>query len=236
MPLLRRHRPDRQPVPSRTGRVRTPLGPSRRVLIDSLLDVLGRIGHWGYLVLFLATSLESAAFLGFFVPGETITVLAGVLCSAGVFDLPQTLVIATAGAIIGDSIGYELGRRLGRPWMERRGWLGGMHGGVLARVDDLFARHGGQAVFLGRFVGFLRVMAPFVAGASRMRYRTFLLYNATGAIVWATAFVLLGYFLGESWTVAEKWIGRAGLALGALVVIAAFVWWRRRRPGTGSPA
>lgn len=178
--------------------------------------------------MFLATSLESAAFLGFLVPGETITVLAGVLCSAGVLHLPQTLVIAMVGAIVGDSIGYELGRHLGRPWMERHGRLVGMHGGALARVDALFARHGGKAVFLGRFVGFLRAMAPFVAGASRMPYRSFLLYNALGAVVWATAFVLLGYFVGESWAVAEKWIGRAGLVIGALVVIAAVVFFRRR--------
>lgn len=150
------------------------------------------------------------------------------LCSTGVLALSETLVIATAGAIIGDSVGYELGRTLGRPWLERHGGLVGMHGGMLSRVDALFARHGGKAVLLGRFVGFLRAMAPFVAGASRMPYRTFLLYNALGALVWAPAFVLLGYFLGESWTVAEKWIGRAGLVIGALVVIAAVVFFTRR--------
>jgi undecaprenyl-diphosphatase len=187
-----------------------------------------RLGHWSYLVLFLGAALESSAFLGFLIPGETIVILGGVLCSAGVLALWETLVIVTAGAIIGDSIGYELGRTLGRPWLERHGRLVGMHGGMLSRVDELFARHGGKAVLLGRFVGFLRAMAPFVAGASRMPYRTFLLYNALGALVWAPAFVLLGYFLGESWTVAEKWIGRVGLVLGVLVVIAAVVFFRRR--------
>jgi membrane protein DedA with SNARE-associated domain len=168
--------------------------------------------------------LESAAFLGFFVPGETIVILAGVLCSMGVLDLPQTVIVATTGAIVGDSIGYELGRHLGRPWLERHGRLVGMHGGVLERVDALFAQHGGKAVFIGRFVGFLRAMAPFVAGTSRMPYRHFLLYNALGAAVWAVAFVLLGYFLGESWTLAERWLGRVGLGLGTIVVAAA-AWW-----------
>ena len=141
-------------------------------------------------------------------PGETIVILAGVLCSVGVLDLPETIAIATVGAVIGDSIGYELGRHLGRPWLEKHGRLVGMHGGVLARVDLLFARHGGKAVLIGRFVGFLRALAPFVAGTSRMPYRRFLLYNALGGAVWATAFVLLGYFLGASWTVAERFSGR----------------------------
>jgi membrane protein DedA with SNARE-associated domain len=175
------------------------------------------------------------------VPGETIVILAGVLCSAGLLNLPETIVVATGGAIVGDSIGYELGRCLGRPWLERHGRLVGMHGGVLARVDTLFARHGGKAVLIGRFVGFLRAMAPFVAGASRMPYRRFLLYNALGGGVWATAFVLLGYFLGESWSVAERWIGRVGLVIG-VIVIAATAWWlyraRERQKGakTAPPA
>ena len=150
-------------------------------------------------------------------------------------DLPQTIAITIAGAIIGDSIGYELGRHLGRPWLEKHGRLVGMHGGMLTRVDTLFALHGGKAVLIGRFVGFLRAMAPFVAGASRMPYRRFLLYNAFGAVLWAIAFVLVGYFLGESWTIAERWIGRVGLVLGVLVIAAA-AWWihrvRERHKGT----
>jgi undecaprenyl-diphosphatase len=104
-----------------------------------------------------------------------------------------------------------------------------MHGGVLARVDALFARHGGKAVLIGRFVGFLRAMAPFVAGASRMPYRRFLLYNALGGVVWAAALVLLGYFLGESWSVAERWIGRVGLMIGVIVVVATALWLHRVR-------
>jgi membrane protein DedA with SNARE-associated domain len=163
------------------------------------------------------------------VPGETIVILAGVLCSAGILNLPETIVVASGGAIVGDSIGYELGRYLGRPWLERHGRLVGMHGGVLARVDALFAQHGGKAVLIGRFVGFLRALAPFVAGASRMPYRRFLLYNAVGGAIWATALVLLGYFLGESWSVAERWIGRVSLVIGAIAVAAAALWLHHAR-------
>ncbi|HEV8585776.1 MAG TPA: DedA family protein [Methylomirabilota bacterium] len=177
----------------------------------------------------MGAALESAAFLGFLVPGETIVILGGVLASIGVLALPQTLVVAVSGAIIGDNVGYYLGRRLGRPWLERHPRLAASHGGVVARVDELFARHGGKAILIGRFVGFLRALAPFVAGASHMRYRTFVVYNAIGATAWGVAFVLLGYFLGESWPVVEKWLGRAGLVLGALAIIATWLWLRRRR-------
>jgi undecaprenyl-diphosphatase len=178
--------------------------------------------------LFLGAALESAAFLGFIVPGETIVILGGVLASAGLLKLRETLVIVVAGALVGDNVGYWLGRRLGRPWLERHGRLVGMHGGVLRRVDELIERHGGKAVLVGRFIGFLRALAPFAAGASRMPYARFALYNGVGATAWGIAFVLLGYFLGESWTVAERWIGRAGLVVGALVIVAVVVWLKRR--------
>ena len=189
--------------------------------------------------MFLGAALESAAFLGFLVPGESLVVVAGVLASWGVLSLPETVVVAGCGAIAGDNVGYHLGLRLGRPWLARHGRLVGMHGGVLARVDALFARHGGKAVLIGRFVGFLRALLPFVAGASGMSYPRFVAFNAVGATMWGTAFVLLGYFLGASWPIVEQWLGRAGLVVG-LVVIAASVWWLRRHrhdrdrpPGSG---
>jgi membrane-associated protein len=155
-------------------------------------------------------------------------IFGGVLSSMGVLALPQTLAVAVSGAIIGDNVGYFLGRRLGRPFLERHPRLAGSHGGIVERVDELFARHGGKAILIGRFVGFLRALAPFIAGASRMRYGTFVVYNAIGATAWGVAFVLLGYFLGESWPLVEKWLGRAGLALGALAIIATWLWLRRR--------
>ena len=165
-----------------------------------------------------------------------MVILGGVLVSAGVLEGPQTIVVAVLGAIIGDNIGFALGRHLGRPWLERHGHLVGMHGGVLMRVDLLFARHGGKAVLVGRFIGFLRAMAPFVAGASRMPYAVFVAYNSPGAAAWGIGFVLLGYFLGESWTIAERWIGRVGVVLGVLVIVGVVVWfWRARRRGPTTP-
>jgi undecaprenyl-diphosphatase len=176
-------------------------------------------------LLFLGAALESAAFLGFLVPGETIVILGGVLASAGVLKLPETLAVAVAGALIGDNIGYYLGHRLGRPWLERL--LSQRSMSMLTRVDELFQRHGGKAVLVGRFIGFLRALAPFTAGASGMPWRRFAAFNAVGATAWGIAFVLLGYGLGESWPVAERWIGRVGLVVGAVVLVAVVVWMKR---------
>jgi len=161
------------------------------------------------------------------VPGETIVILAGVLTNFGVLDLRLALTVAVAGAIIGDNVGFLLGRRLGRPWLEAHGGRIGMQREMLERIDGLFARHGGKAVLIGRFVGFLRAMLPFAAGASRMPYAPFVVYNAIGATVWGIFFVLLGYFLGASWTIAERWLGRVGLVVGTVALIAAIVWLKR---------
>ena len=170
-------------------------------------------------------------------PGETITIIGGVLASFGIFRLAPTLTVAITGAIVGDNIGYWLGRRLGRPWLDQHGHRIGLRPDMLARVDALFARHGGKAVLIGRFVGFLRAMAPFTAGASRMSYATFLINNAIGATVWGFFFVLLGYSLGASWPIAERWLGRVGIVVGTLVIVATVIWLKRgkKRKGARKP-
>jgi membrane protein DedA with SNARE-associated domain len=198
-------------------------------MLELLVDFFWRVGHWSYLLLFVAAMLESAAFLGLFVPGEMLTILAGVLVSAGLLELPQSMAVAAAGAAIGDSIGYELGRSLGRPWLLAHGARVGVRQTALQRLDELFARHGGKTVLIARFVGILRALAPFIAGASRMPYRWFLLFNVMGAVLWAVAFVSLGYALGASWWVAEKWIGRIGMIVGVVIVVTAIIWLRRYR-------
>lgn len=201
------------------------------------MGLVERLGHWGYIIIFIGATLESAAFVGFVVPGESLVLVAGFLAAVGVLDLAPVLVVVALGAVIGDSIGYELGRRLGRPWLERFGPRLGLRAERIADVDRFFADHGGKAVLLGRFVGFLRALAPFVAGASRMPYGRFLFYNATGGVLWAVSFVLLGYVLGASWHVAERWIGRATLIGFAVVAVVVVGLWlrRRRRQRVGAP-
>ena len=190
------------------------------MLLHFLTDIVTRLGHWGYLAVFLAATLESAAFLGLVVPGESIVLIGGFMASRGILDIGDLIAIVTLGAVIGDSIGYELGRRLGRRWLLQHGHRIGVTPHRLHRVDGFFARHGGKTVFLARFVGFLRVLAPFVAGSSRMRYRQFLPYNFLGGVVWSAAVVLLGYFFGESWRLAEHWIGHAAAVVAMVVAFA----------------
>jgi membrane protein DedA with SNARE-associated domain len=198
-------------------------------MLQHLLDLVARLGHWSYLIIFAAAALECAAFAGLFVPGESLVLASGFLAHEGVLGLEAVMVAAALGAIAGDNIGYQLGARLGREWLLAHGARIGITEARLARAEAFFGRHGPKAVFFGRFIGFARALVPFVAGASRMRYRRFIPYDALGAILWTIAFVLLGFGLGASWRVAERWIGRGSLFLGLGAVIVGLIVWRRRR-------
>ncbi len=194
------------------------------MMLDYLINLVSRLGHWGYLVIFLAVTLESAAFLGFLLPGETLVLLGGFLAAQGTLDWGDLMVLVCIGAVLGDSIGYEVGRYLGRERILRFSWFG-LRQKHLEQVEEFFRRHGGKAVFFGRFTALLRALTPFVAGSSGMGYPRFFLYNAAGGLVWGVGFVLLGYFVGASWQVAERWIGRASAIVGGtLLLIFALTW------------
>ncbi len=197
-------------------------------MLNRLINIVSQLGHWGYLVIFLAVTLESAAFLGFLVPGETLVLLGGFLAAQGMLDWGDLMVLVCIGAVLGDSIGYEAGRYLGPKRLLRFGRWFGLRQKHLERVEKFFRQHGGKAVFFGRFTALLRALTPFVAGSSGMHYLRFFLYNAAGGIVWGTGFTLLGYFVGASWQVVEHWIGQGSAIVGGvLVLLLALVWmWR----------
>jgi membrane protein DedA with SNARE-associated domain len=198
-------------------------------VLQYILDLVARLGHWSYLVIFLAAALESAAFLGLLIPGESIMLASGFFAHQGLLELDAVIVVGIVGAILGDNIGYQLGSHLGREWLLRHGTRFGLKPKRLDKAETFFARHGAKAVFFGRFVGFARALVPFLAGASRMSYRQFIVYNAIGAVLWTLACVLLGYFLGASWRVAEQWISRTGLIIGVALAAAAIGMWVRGR-------
>ena len=209
-----------------------------RSVLQYLLDLVARLGNWSYVIIFVAAALECAAFLGLVVPGESLVLASGFFAHQGILRLGAVMVATALGATMGDNIGYYLGRKLGREWLLRHGSRFGITRRRLQQADAFFQRQGPKAVFFGRFIGFARALVPFVAGTSRMRYRQFMIYNAFGAVLWTIGFVTLGYGLGASWQVAEKWLGRTSLLLGAVVAGAAFVAWRRRarkrQPASGS--
>lgn len=186
-----------------------------------ILHFISLLGQWGYLIIFLGAFLESAALLGLIVPGETMVVIAGILASQGYFDLGDCLIVVTLGALLGDSTGFLLGRNTGREYFDRHRRLFFLKKKHLDKVDSYFQKHGGKTVFFGRFVGFLRALAPFTAGMAKMPYPKFLRYNAPGGILWAIGFTLLGYFFGRSWHLIERWAGRIGVFVFLMILVIA---------------
>jgi membrane-associated protein len=201
-------------------------------LVERILAVNGAVV---YALVALLVFAEDALFVGFVVPGETAAVLGGVDASRGHIQLWITIVVVVAAAVVGDSVGYLIGRRLGtRALLWRR--LDRFRD-RLDRAQDLLARRGGVAVFLGRFVAFFRAVMPFLAGTAGMPYPRFLAYNAAGGIVWGTGFVLLGYLAGNSYQAVEGAVGRAAALAVLAVVLVAAVAWRlgRHRAGRSAP-
>ena len=144
------------------------------------------------------------------------------------------MILVAVAAVIGDSVGYELGRSLGRAWLLRIGRPLGFREERMDRVDRFFSRHGGKTVFFARFSAVFRILVPFTAGAARLAYLQFLLYNVLGGVLWAVVSVLAGYLAGESWSAVHRWLGRAGQAAAALAVLLLAAWLLRRR-WTGGP-
>lgn len=185
-------------------------------------------GPLAYVVCGLLVFGEAAVLLGFVIPGETAALIGGVLASLHHVDLVLILVVIIVGAIVGDSVGYEVGKILG-PWLLEHRPLRG-HPGV-RRGQELLARFGGPAVFLGRWVALARALVPGLSGMSGMRYRTFIVYNAAGGIAWGTTFVLIGYGAGTSYTKVASTVGIYSLVIlaGVVAAVVAYIVVRRRR-------
>ena len=192
--------------------------------LDSLLNLRGVIV---YVIVGLLVFAEDALFVGFVLPGETAAILGGVAASRGHVSVILMCIVVVAAAIVGDSVGYEIGARYGTRLLSLR--VLRRRAAQIDRARAILARRGGPAVFLGRFVAFLRAVMPFLAGSAHMRYRRFLAYNAAGGLVWGIGIVLLGYLAGNSYARIEKTFGRAAaLTVAALVVIGLIVWRIRR--------
>jgi membrane protein DedA with SNARE-associated domain len=196
-------------------------------------DLLHLIGRYGYLVVFFGVMLEGT---GVPLPGETVLIAAGVLVHRGVLHFGDTLFFGILGGVVGNQIGYWAGRFGGRAFVLRWGRYTFITPERLGRAEAFFARYGGSAVFLCRFVVGLRVFGALVAGTSRMPWAKFALYNVLGGTVWAAAAVSLGYFLWASISLVEHWVGRVSLFVLAALALALMVRWayRRARRGGGS--
>lgn len=170
---------------------------------------------------------DDALCLGFVVPGETAVLVGGVLSKQGRVEVWLLAVGVVVAAVAGDSVGYEVGRRLGPPVLDSRPLR--RHAERVGRAQDLIRRRGPAAVFLGRFVALLWALMPALAGASRMPYRRFLFFNALGGLVWGVGFTPLGLAAGAAYARAESLAGRAVALLPAVLVVVALAVWAFRR-------
>jgi membrane-associated protein len=193
-------------------------------VIATFLDVAENVG---YPIVFALIAIET---MGIPVPGETALVTAGIVASRGRLEIEVVIALAAAAAILGDNVGFAIGRKLGRRVLTAPGPLLHHRRRVIAIGEPFFDRHGPKAVFLGRWVSGLRITAAWMAGVTKMPWPTFLFWNALGGIAWAISIGLLAYFVGHS---AETIIHVAGLGgAGAVVVGGVAVWvvvWLRRR-------
>ncbi|WP_329109788.1 DedA family protein [Micromonospora sp. NBC_01699] len=200
--------------------------------MDQLNNALSNLSGWPLLVIVgLLAFGECAAFIGLILPGETALLIGGALAATGRTNIAALVIIAAVCAVVGDSVGYEIGRRVGMPLRHSRlgRWVGEER---WQRAERFIHRHGPSAVMLGRWVGVLRALVPALAGMTRMPYRRFLAFNVIGGVTWATAVILIGYVLGASWQKAQSYLGEASVGLAVAVVLAVVVRWlivRRRK-------
>lgn len=190
-------------------------------MFEHLLRTIGySAGAWLYVLAGGLAFAEAAILVGMVLPGETALLIAGVFCNAryGHLNLGLMILIAVVSAIAGDSVGYEFGKKFGPPLRRSRlgRWVGEYR---WAKVDGFLHKHGGKAVLLGRLTAVLRALMPSMAGMSGMRYRTFLLWNAVGGLVWAPGCVLLGYAFASALNVVGQTLTWAPLAILALFVV-----------------
>src|SRR3954470_12075496 len=190
-------------------------------LLSSLLPALEHLGVWGYWIVLLLAAAEAVPIAGVFVPGASLIVLAGAAAAHGILEVGDLIWFAAAGAILGDGLSYYLGVRGKHLFRPGGRWFDPEH---LAKGEAFFRRHGDKSVFLGRFVGPIRGIVPFVAGLAAMDKRTFLLRNVLSGVLWAAAHVLAGYLLGDAAQRLGAWTTRAGLFLLALAALGGVLW------------
>jgi membrane protein DedA with SNARE-associated domain len=196
------------------------------------MQTVSRMTHfveqYGLIVVFLLIAAESS---GVPLPGETALVAAGVYASQGHYSIVTVIVVASLAAIIGDNIGYWLGRELGRGFLQRYAVVRRFSDRVLPRAERFFDKHGGKAIFLARFTAGLRVAGAWIAGFARMPWWRFFLWNAAGGITWAATFGLVAFYFGQA---AGDAIGRYGLygavvaVLGVVLLVVGMHFWRKR--------
>jgi membrane protein DedA with SNARE-associated domain/membrane-associated phospholipid phosphatase len=197
-------------------------------LQGTLEDIGGTLGAWTYLLVGVMAFFETGAFVGLIAPGETVMLVGGLVAGQGEIDVIRLIGIAWAAAVAGDVTSLILGRRLGRSFLVRHGRKVSITEERLHAVERFFERHGGKAILLGRFIGLVRAIAPFLAGSSGVSLRRFLPYDVIGAGLWVSTFILLGYIFWASFDKVVHYAEQGALALGTTIVVVAGLTWAVR--------
>lgn len=192
--------------------------------VDEVLKDVGEaLGPWTYLLVAVMAFLETGAFVGLLAPGETVILVGGVVAGQGEIDIVALIAIIWVCAVAGDMTSFFIGRRLGRGFLVKHGPRVQITEARIEQTEAFFARHGGKAIFLGRFVGLIRAVAPFLAGSSGMSLRRFAPYDILGAGLWGTTFALLGFFFWRSIDRVLEIAKTGSLALGTIIVLTVLI-------------
>jgi len=194
-------------------------------------DIARALGAWTYALVGLMAFLETGAFVGLVAPGETVVIAGGVVAGQGEIELIPLIGLVWTCAVLGDSTSFYIGHRLGRRFLERHGPRVKITPERLAQVESYLGRHGGKTIVVGRFIGLVRALAPFIAGSSGLPFRRFIPYSIVGTGLWATTFCVLGYVFWQSFDQVAHLAGQAVLGFGVVVglVVGVVVAYRRRR-------
>jgi membrane protein DedA with SNARE-associated domain/membrane-associated phospholipid phosphatase len=201
--------------------------PDPKAIID---DIAQALGAWTYALVGVLAFLETGAFVGLVAPGETVVIAGGVIAGQGEIDLIPLIGLVWICAVLGDTTSFYLGRRLGRRFLERHGPRVKITPERLTTVEGYFDRHGGKTILIGRFIGLVRALAPFIAGTSGVPFRRFIPFSIVGTGLWATTFCVLGYIFWRSFDQVAHLAGQAVLAFGITVgvIVGIVVAYRRR--------
>lgn len=164
---------------------------------EHLIDIIQIFGGWSYAILFLIVFVETGLVIFPFLPGDSLLFASGAFAARDAFNIWLLLIVFFVAAVIGDTVNYHIGKKVGTS-IPPNSWLGKMiNQEKMKKAEDFFNKHGGKTIIFARFMPFIRTFAPFVAGASRMNYRYFIIYNVVGAAIWVLLCTVAGYFFGN---------------------------------------
>ncbi|HET6406040.1 MAG TPA: VTT domain-containing protein [Candidatus Thermoplasmatota archaeon] len=194
-------------------------------MAEDVQGILALVSRYGYLIVFIAGLVEALPLLGWLVPGQAVIIIAGALAAGGVLSLPLLMVISIPAGIIGDGIGYWIGRRFGREFLEKYGARVRITPRHLESSDRLFQKYGAFALVIARFSFLTRAVGPILAGMSKMRPSLFWPINVLGAVAWSASYALLGYFFGLAFLELQGVVGKI-LAWTLLAVVGLYAFYR----------